>query len=297
MSGIRINWRDSYPLASHFLDLGGLHYHYLDEGAGPPVVMVHGNPTWSFYYRELVKALCGAHRCIVPDHIGCGLSDKPHDEAYSYTLNRRVDDLEYLLDHLQLHENVTLVLHDWGGMIGMALAVRRPERIARIVLLNTAAFLPPRGKPLPWQLKLLRNGGPIAELLVRSLNLFAWPATWMATTKGLSPEVKAGLLAPYDSWTNRIATLRFVQDIPLRPGDPAYGLARQTDEGLHKLEGKPMLICWGMKDFVFDADYLAEWERRFPNAEVHRFEDAGHYVLEDARDAVIERVLAFLSEA
>ena len=290
------DWRALYPFKSNVLDSGGLRYHYIDEGTGPPIVMLHGNPTWSFYYRELVEALRDTHRCIVPDHIGCGLSDKPGDAQYSYTLSRRVVDLEYLLDHLNITENVSLVLHDWGGMIGMAAAVRRPERIARIVILNTAAFMPPNNKPLPWQLKLLRRKGTLSEFLVRGLNLFAWPATWMATVKGLAPEVKAGLLAPYDSWANRIATLRFVQDIPTGDGDPAYGVARQTDDGLQKLSAKPMLICWGMKDFVFDADYLAEWQRRFPNAQVHRFRNAGHYVLEDARDEVISLVRDLLAD-
>ncbi|WP_279384383.1 alpha/beta fold hydrolase [Geotalea toluenoxydans] len=118
-----------YPFTGNYLDLNGLAYHYLDEGSGDPVVMVHGNPSWSFYYRNLVLALRDRYRCIVPDHMGCGFSDKPDDDRYDYTLPRRVDDLERLLDHLQLSKNVTLVVHDWGGMIGMAYAVRHPERI------------------------------------------------------------------------------------------------------------------------------------------------------------------------
>ncbi len=124
----------------HDLDLGGLRYHYLDEGQGEPVVMVHGNPSWSFYYRHLVEALRDNHRCIVPDHIGCGLSDKPDDARYEYTLSRRAADLEALLDHLGIEGPLTLVMHDWGGMIGMTYATRHPERIARLVVLNTAAF-------------------------------------------------------------------------------------------------------------------------------------------------------------
>src|SRR5262249_61254450 len=118
----------------------------LDEGTGDPVVMVHGNPTWSFYFRDLVKSLRGTHRVVVPDHVGCGLSDKPDDARYAYTLRRRVDDLERLLDHLGLRDRLTLVLHDWGGMIGMAYASRYPERIRRLVILNTAAFLLPAGE-------------------------------------------------------------------------------------------------------------------------------------------------------
>jgi olefin beta-lactone synthetase len=289
------SWRRLYPFASHFLNLGTLRYHYLDEGTGEPVVMVHGNPTWSFYFRNLVLALRGEYRCIVPDHVGCGLSDKPGDDAYDYRLQRRVDDLERLLDHLGLDRGVTLVLHDWGGMIGMACALRKPERIARLVILNTAAFQLPVSKQFPWRLRLIRSGGPLAALAVRGLNLFAHSATTMATAKGLSPDIRDGLIAPYDSWAHRIATLRFVQDIPLRPGDESYNLVGSVDKNLHRFADRPTLICWGMKDFVFDAHFLAEWRRRLPNAEVHEFPDAGHYVLEDAADRIVPLVRDFLS--
>jgi len=284
-----------YPFESRYISAGPWRYHYLDEGAGEPIVMVHGNPTWSFYFRNLVLALRGEVRCVVPDHIGCGLSDKPPDDGYDYRLERRVDDLERLLDHLGLQRGVTLVLHDWGGMIGMACALRKPERIARLVLLNTAAFLLPTGKRLPMRLRLLRDGGPLAAAAVRGFNLFSRAATVMATAKGLAPDVRAGLTAPYDSWRNRIATLRFVQDIPLRPGDASYDLVRSVDENLHRFAGLPTLICWGMKDFVFDVHFLAEWRRRFPNAAVHEFPDAGHYVLEDAGDRIAPLVRDFLS--
>src|SRR5512137_1488563 len=127
--------KKSYPFTGRSLDLDGLRFHYLEEGEGLPVVMIHGNPSWSFYYRNLVLALRDRYRCIVPDHVGCGLSAKPGDDRYDYTLPRRVDDLERLIDHLGLMEKITLVLHDWGGMIGMAYALRHPGRIGRLVLL------------------------------------------------------------------------------------------------------------------------------------------------------------------
>src|SRR5262245_889776 len=156
-----------YPFAGRFLDVGGLRLHYLDEGRGDPVVMLHGNPTWSFYFRSLVKLLRGDHRCIVPDHVGCGLSDKPTTAQYDFSLNRRVDDLERLLNHAGATANLTLVLHDWGGMIGMAYAVRHPERIKRLVVLNTAAFHLPKSKSFPWALWLGRNTRLGAWLILR----------------------------------------------------------------------------------------------------------------------------------
>ena len=154
------------------LDRSGLNLHYLDEGQGEPVVMVHGNPTWSFYYRRLVERLSPVYRTVVPDHIGCGYSDKPDDARYAYTLASRVDDLEALLDDLGIDRNVTLVMHDWGGMIGMTYAARHPERIARLVVMNTAAFHMPRAKSLPWALGVCRDT-PIGSWLVRGLNAFA----------------------------------------------------------------------------------------------------------------------------
>jgi haloalkane dehalogenase len=288
--------RHLYPFASHYLDLSGLKYHYIDEGEGDPVVMVHGNPTWSFYYRNLIKALSGRYRSIVPDHIGCGLSDKPEVTDYDYRLRSRVDDLDNLLDTLTIDEKITLILHDWGGMIGMAYALRHPEKIRRLVVMNTAAFLPPPAKRIPVRLSIIRSSVPLAALAVLGFNLFAVGALFMASKKGLSPEVKKGLTAPYNCWKNRIATLKFVQDIPLAAKDPSYRLVKQIDDQLQTLSNLPMLICWGEHDFVFDQDYLAEWQRRFPQAEIHRFPDAGHYVLEDVPEKIIPLTQDFLKQ-
>jgi haloalkane dehalogenase len=256
--------------------------------------MIHGNPTWSFYFRELVKGLSPQFRTIVPDHIGCGLSDKPDIQRYDYSLKSRVDDLESLIDHLGLKEKITLVLHDWGGMIGMAYALRHPERIHRIAVMNTAAFLLPKGKKLPFSLWIVRNVKPFATLTVLGMNLFAYGALFMASYKGLKNDVKSGLIAPYNCWSNRIATLKFVQDIPLSEKDPSYSLVKYVDENLYKLSHIPMLICWGKHDFVFDAAYLLEWQQRFPNAEVHAFSEAGHYVLEDVPDEIVILIKDFL---
>jgi haloalkane dehalogenase len=268
--------------------------HYVDEGRGEPVVMLHGNPTWSFFYRELIKGLSSQYRCIAPDHIGCGLSARPRASEYGFRLGNRIADISSFIETLGLKKKITLVLHDWGGMIGAGFAVRCPERIARLVVLNTAAFLKPAGKPLPWSLKLIRNLPLLAAPAVIGLNLFARGAAWTASSKGLRPAVRAGLLAPYNSPRHRLATLKFVQDIPLSAADPGHAIAAQVDAGLDRLAAKPMLIAWGMRDFVFDADYLAEWQRRFPRAEVHRFPDAGHYLLEDAGERLVPLIRSFL---
>ncbi len=285
---------DLYPFQGRYLDLPGGRLHYLDEGKGDPLVMLHGNPTWSFYFRNLILALRDGYRVIAPDHMGCGRSDKPDDARYEYTLRRRVDDVEALLEHLGVRSRVTLILHDWGGMIGMAWAQRHPERVARLVITNTAAFHLPRGKAFPWALRLARAGG-LGEWLVRRFNLFATTAARVCVKrKPLSDEVRRMLLSPYDSYANRIATIRFVQDIPLAPGDKAYEIVSAVERNLTRFADRPMLVCWGERDFVFSVAFLEEWIRRFPHAEVHRFGDCGHYVLEDAGEEITGLVRRFL---
>ncbi len=286
-------FRHLYPFESHYLDRGGIAYHYLDEGKGEPLVLLHGNPTWSLYFRELILALRDSYRVIVPDHIGCGLSDKPDDSRYRYTLKSRVDDLEALLEHLKINENITLILHDWGGGIGMGYASRYPERIARLVVMNTAAFLLPKTKTFPWTLSIARDL-KIGAFLVRAFNAFSFVATYVAAKRPLSREVRLAYRAPYNSWRNRIATLRFVQDIPVKPNDPAYPIMKEIEEGLERFRSVPMLICWGEKDFVFDRHFLARWCEFFPEAEVHPYPDAGHYVLEDAHEQIVPLVRNFL---
>lgn len=287
--------RHLYPFDKHWLKLDDLRLHYLDEGEGDTVVAVHGNPTWSFYYRDLVRELRDDHRVIVPDHMGCGLSDKPGDDAYEYTLERRIDDFSLLMDRLEL-EGVNLVVHDWGGMIGLGWAVRNPERLKRLVILNTAAFHLPKSKSFPWQLWMVRDT-PLGPLMVRGFNAFARGASHVACTrKKLSNDVRDAYCAPYDSWADRIATLRFVQDIPLRPSEPGYDIVSDTAARLEVFRDRPALVCWGDKDFVFDHNFLAEWQRILPGADVHRFADCGHYILEDASEEIIPLIRTFLSE-
>ena len=287
---------EDYPFESRFLDLDGVRMHHLDEGEGPAVVMVHGNPTWSYYYRHLVSALRGSHRIVVPDHVGCGLSDKPAESAYPYRLERRVQDLERLIEHTDLDGRVTLVVHDWGGMIGMAWAVRHPERVARLVILNTSGFHLPAGDRVPLSLRLSRS--PVGALLVRGLNLFCRGALrYCAVQRRLTAGERRAYLAPYDSWNHRLAVHRFIQDIPLQPSDPGYEIVSEVEVGLEHFRETPTLLLWGMRDFVFGPSYLAEWERRMPHGRVHRYENAGHYVLEDARDELRSLIVSFVSGA
>lgn len=277
---------DLYPWRHHFLGLNGLNLNYVDEGTGPAMLMVHGNPTWSFYYRHLIKAFSSHFRCVVPDHMGCGFSDKPQD--YNYSLENHIQNLEKLVAFLGL-KDITLVVHDWGGAIGMGLATRHPELIKRIVVLNTAAFL---SQNIPKRIALCK-AGKFGEFLVRGLNGFAWPATFMATKRGLPKDVKAAYLAPYDSWNNRIAVSRFVQDIPLEESHPSWKTLATIESDLPKVR-VPKLIVWGGRDFCFDRTFFEKWISIYPDAEAHWIANAGHYVLEDAPKQAIETMVDFI---
>ena len=256
------------------------------------MVMLHGNPTWSFYYRTLIPEVSQAYRVIVPDHVGCGLSDKPQD--YEYCLDRHIQNVETLIAELGL-KDVTLVLHDWGGAIGMGYATRHPENVARLVIFNTAAFYQPN---LPLRIKMCRIP-LLGDVLLRGLNAFARLALPWATyhRERMTPEVKAGYLAPYDSWETRIAILRFVQDIPLEKKHRSRETLDNIEANLYLFAEHPILIIWGAQDFCFTVrDYMTEWQARFPYAETRVIEDAGHYVVEDAHERIVPWVLEFLGD-
>ncbi len=295
-------WRVHYPFQSHFfqLDEPGAsphppwRLHYLDEGdpQAPPVVLVHGNPTWSFYFRHLIPALAPDHRVIVPDHLGCGLSDKPPAaaEGTPYTLELHIQRLEALLDHLEV-ERASLIVHDWGGAIGMGWATRHPERVDRLVVGNTAAF---HVDFCPWRIRVCRYPA-VGAFLVRGLNGFARAAQLFATSQHLPEDVRAGYLAPYDSWQDRVAVHRFVRDIPLEPHHPTRRTLDAIDAGLGQLAQRPMRIYWGDQDFCFTTrHFLPEWQQRFPHAEVEVFTDAGHYIFEDAHERIVPSLVPFL---
>ncbi len=286
--------KNPYPFLSHFIDRGGLRQHYLDVGAGEPALMVHGNPTWSYYYRNLVSVLSPRFRCIVPDHIGCGLSDKPTAGEYGYRLRDRVDDLTALMKSLEITEPVTLVVHDWGGMIGLAWAMENNIPIKRLVIFNTGGFPLPQSKPFPWRLWLGRNTR-FGAWLIRRHNAFVRHAANVGVKRGPLPaEVREWYVKPYEKVEDRTSVVKFVQTIPLKPGDEGYDIVKAVGESLDRYRQTPTLICWGMKDFVFDRHFLAEWERRMPHADVRRFPDCGHYILEDGAAEILPLVSQFM---
>ena len=278
----------------------GIEMSYLDEGPrdGDVVVMLHGNPSWSYYWRHLVAGLSDRYRCIVPDHVGMGLSDKPDDAPdaqprYDYTLQSRVDDLDALLQHAGIDGQVTLAVHDWGGMIGFAWALNHRERVARWVVTNTSAFPLPKAKPMPWQIAMGRHSR-VGGYLIRRFNLFARGAAHFGTKRTLSADIRQAYTHVYDGWRNAISTLRFMQDIPLSNTDRAWPLIEATERALPGYATLPAYIAWGLRDFCFDKHFYDVFDRAWPDAEKHPFQDAGHYVLEDKHEVIVPQIRAFL---
>lgn len=278
-----------FQFNSQYVTVNGARMHYVDEGKGETVTLVHGNPTWSYYYRNIIKLLSKRYRVIVPDHIGCGLSDKP--SSFAYTLKNHIDNLSALLCELGV-KKTSLIVHDWGGAIGLGAAAFHDIELEKLVVLNTAAF---RSTRIPLRISICR-WPLLGDFLVKGLNGFAVAATFMAVARPMKREVAAAYVKPYSSWRNRIAVHEFVKDIPLKPGHRSYQTLVDLERYVDGLADQPppMIILWGGKDFCFNDHFYEEWRRRFPTAEYHYFENFGHYILEDGKgfvEPIIEKFL------
>jgi len=282
---------DEYPFESHFVEVNGQKIHYVDEGSGETLLCVHGNPTWSFAWRNVVRKLSDRYRVIAIDHLGCGLSSKPPGQHYS--LAGHIANLQSLVTQLDLNQ-ITLFAHDWGGAIGMGTAGKMPERFSRFALFNTAAF---RSQRIPLRIAVCRIPF-FGTFALRGLNAFSRAALTMAVEQHdrMTAAVKRGYLAPYNSWTNRAAVDAFVKDIPLRSSHPSWQTLVDVEAGLEQFTDHPMLLVWGERDWCFTTKFLDEFEQRFPKAETLRIADGGHYVFEDSHEVFLPRVEEFLSQ-
>jgi haloalkane dehalogenase len=286
----------AYPFTPKtFRQPHGFHQSFVDEGAGDPVLLLHGNPTWSAYFRRVIPTLTSGYRCIAPDHIGCGLSSRPALHEYDFQLKTRIDDLERLLNHLGISKNLTLVVHDWGGMIGLGLAARHPGLLKRLVASNTGCTGLPRGKRLPFTLRLGRNS-KLGEWMILQRNSFCkFALKWCVKRKPLDAQAKALYLGPYDTPHNRLAVAKFVQTIPLQDSEAGFEIVKQVEASLPGYANVPTLLLWGLKDFVFDKHFLAAWQKNFPHAVTHAWADCGHYLFDDCPEDCIPRIRPFLN--
>ncbi|MEJ2136942.1 MAG: alpha/beta fold hydrolase [Desulfofustis sp.] len=280
-----------YDFNSRYLALSQGRLHYLDEGEGDTVVLVHGNPTWSYYYRNLLRALSRRFRVIVPDHMGCGLSDKPSE--YDYTLENHIANLQSLLEYLGV-SRTSMVVHDWGGPIGIGAAADERLDLERLAILNTAAF---RATRIPLRISLCR-WPVIGKLLVQGLNAFAGAALFMAVTKKMNRQTAEGYLHPYSNWRNRRAIYEFVKDIPLQTAHRSYETLVRIEKHLRVMKESDVAaaIFWGGKDFCFNDYYYEQWKTHLPQAEFHYYPDWGHYLLEDGKGEIEKCIEEFLSK-
>ena len=279
--------RGEYPFDKNAFKKDGFQLNYVDEGEGRAIVMLHGNPTWSFYYRNVIKELKGSFRCLALDNMGCGLSDKP--QGYDYILSQHIENAVSWIKELEL-DSFDLMVHDWGGAIGMGVAKELSSKIGKVIILNTAAFHVPR---IPLRISVCRIPF-VGDLIVRGLNGFAGPAVTMAVKKPLSKIEKQGYLLPYNNWKNRIANLRFVQDIPTKPTDETFQVLKDIETFLPELANHSILIGWGLKDFCFNNVFLEKWKKIYPDAQVNAFQNSGHYILDDEKETLIPEIRKFL---
>ncbi len=282
----------TWPYAPRFFEHDGIRLHYVDEGDGEPIVMLHGNPTWGYLYRNFIAPLSETNRCVVPDHMGFGKSAKPLDRPYA--LAKHIENFTALMHELDLND-ITLVVQDWGGPIGLGYGVEHSDRIKRLVILNTWAFLIAEGMPLAPQLELFRQPH-LGEAMVQGLNLFVegfLPAGIHRKEKleSFMPAYRA----PFPDWNSRIGTLAFPRDIPVGDGHPSTPTMRRIQDHLGRIN-VPTMIIWGMRDPAIPPQLVDGWKSVYPHAEVHRLETASHFLQEDEPEQIVELIKAFLND-
>ncbi|ARS34870.1 alpha/beta fold hydrolase [Pontibacter actiniarum] len=282
-------WLDRilYPFQHHQMQATHGSLHYVDEGTGAPIVFVHGTPTWSFLWRQQIKSLSRKFRCVAPDHLGFGLSDAPTD--FDYSPEAHADNLEQLIDHLQL-KNITLVVHDFGGPIGLRYALRHPENVKNLVILNTWMWSLEEEKSM---MKISRfMAGGVGRFLYLQLGFSArmlLPQGYHEK-KHLTKDIRQHYQKPLSSSTNRLGTWSFAK--ALHEANPYFAELWEQHEKLHSIN---KLILWGEKDKLLPIHFLDKWERAFPEAQVKRLK-AGHFLQEEKGGEVAEAISTFVAQ-
>ncbi len=266
--------------------------HFVDEGVGDPLVLLHGDPTWGYLYRKFIPILSKHGRCIVPDHMGMGKSGMSR-ELYPFRLKHHIANLEGLLLHLDLHD-ITLVLHDWGGPVGFGVATRHPERIKRLVLMNTWAFAQWPGGPLPKLLELIRSDRGEKFVLEKNGYLDSALLGTAHHPENLTQAVMNAYRAPFPTPESRGALLCWSRDIPMSEHDFSFAEMRLIEDGLMQFERLPTLLLWGMRDPVLRESVLRVWQQKFPHAYTREIEDASHFLQEDTPEKILGYIEEFL---
>lgn len=271
---------DLYPFASHFEDINGSRVHYLDEGAGPPLILLHGNPTWSFLYRDVIAGLRDQYRCVAVDYPGFGLSRAA--PGYGYTPAEHAQVIEDLIVRLDLR-GATLMVQDWGGPIGLAVATRQPDRFSAFVIGNTWAW--PKSD-LGTQLFSRLLGGPVGGWLILQRNFFVERIIPVGVRRKKLPEaVMNAYRGPFPTPDSRRPVHVFPREILA-----SKAFLTEIESKLAGLGDRPALIVWGTSDFAFRAPERERWEQVFPQHQTVLLEGAGHYIQEDAAQDIVASI-------
>jgi haloalkane dehalogenase len=273
-----------FPFAPRYLDQDGLRMHYLDEGEGDPLLCLHGEPSWSFLYRKMIPVLAAVARVVAPDYFGFGRSDKPTDVEW-YTFDRHCASIRRLVEELDLRR-LTVVVQDWGGPIGLRLAVEQPDRVERLVILNTGVGggRPPSESWLRFREVVRAAGGDFHPgRLIRT-----------AAVRGLADDVAAAYDAPFPTPESKAGVLAFPEQVPTEPEHPNTAPLMAIREALASWE-KPALVLFGDSDPIFRPEVAEAIARWIPGAlPAELVEDAGHFVQEDAGEEVAARIVELL---
>lgn len=283
----------AFPFTPHYLTVNGYQMHYIDEGVGDPIVCVHGEPTWSFLYRNIFSNLRDFARIVVPDHIGFGKSEVPQN--MTYILEEHIKNITELLFHLDLR-NITLVVQDWGGPIGFGFATRHPDRIKRIVIMNTSIGVAKETQKL-WYEPFVENG--MYDDLLGDMKTFVadymLPSMHRKFTREEKKLLKWAYTAPFPTPESHIGVKKFPLDIPKGPNHPSTPIMQEIKDNLSRLTEKSKLIIWGMKDKIFPPKVIDFWLKIYPGTPVIELHDAGHFLQEDAPDLVLNAIKEFVS--
>lgn len=284
--------RHQYPFEDKYATVLGIRLHYVDEGAGPPILMVHGQPTWSYLYRKMIPPLVAAgFRCVAVDLMGFGLSDKPADESV-YSLRRHVQLVTGLVDKLAL-EGITTVGQDWGGPISLRFAIEHRDKVRSLVILNTMV----KPMPVPFFFSLMFRSGRFSSFLIRRLDLFRRMAFTgkLMFKNGLAPAVKEQYKLPHPTGSTRAGVAAFPKMIPTKPNHENWDYLLEIDTALREWD-VPVLVMFSDKDIAFKVEEAQRIASMVPNGRFKLIPGAGHYLQEDAGEELAEHMVAFLKE-
>ncbi|MHA1299009.1 MAG: alpha/beta fold hydrolase [Candidatus Helarchaeota archaeon] len=288
------DFNGTFPFKPHIKKINGFDMHYIDEGKGEPIVCVHGEPTWGYLYRKFIEKLSANNRVIVPDHMGFGKSEVPQDKPY--LLEQHVDNLTKLLLELDL-KDITLIFQDWGGPISLGFATKHPDRVKRLIIMNTSVGVAKPHRRL-WFESMVEDG--TYDQLMGNMKVFIPQMMFGFFVRKIPRDekkiMKKAYTAPFPNKESCIGAMAFPKDIPKGDDHPSSKIMQEIRDNLKILEGKPKILIWGMKDKIFPPKIIEIWKKIYQGIKCHEIENAGHYLQEDAPDEIIEIIKNFIKE-